>query len=620
MESPIAWFNLFGVEMTGPLASCVQFGPAGREYDGLVLAFQPPRITKQGEMTTFRSYTNEEIATGRVNFAMIQEWLKSCNKHQKCRLKDEEKPDSVIKRRLEEGELRLIDVLTLEIVRSNGLLPYVALSYVIAQQGAAPTEPAPFDRNRLPDPDLLPQTIKDALQATKAIGERYLWISAYCIDQTDADEKQRLIGKMDLVYEGAALTICVLTPTGVGPGMYGVSLPIVRFDQVIETNSVGTFLTVQIPRLVRQISSSLWQTRGWTFQEAVISRRCLLFTSVGVALWCRSQIYHEAFNYSDASVHDSSILGPLPYGIGVSRLPFSFRIENESFGNRWLFNTWNQIVHSYTSRQLTYNADAEKAIMGIFNRYSEITGTPIVRGLPLAAGVCSLVWRFQNCGSCERRSEFPSWTWLGWSDSHGVSYDYWITKYGAQSLPQRLELELPEGGLSMWGSREIGTDYVELRYEAQLLGIPNSSVDALLLAQLKLQTMRAFFNIRRLPDQKQKSQDQTSKHVWELLNREGQSIPAIRGRYLLGENLDQKLILPSEISTSDETVECEFLCIQHWSEQGGPHLVKNFGDVVTAIAISRSFTPGKVIRIGAVAIPYESWCAAKPEAIVISLD
>jgi len=256
MESPIAWLNVIGVQMTGPLALCVQFGPAGREYDGLVLAFQPPGVTKHGKMTTFRAYTNEELVSGVVDFAMVQEWLKSCNEHHsKCRLQGEEKPDDKRKRRLEEEELRLIDVETREIVRPKRRLPYVTLSYVYIQQGAAPTVVPPPNGNRLPDQ--LPQTIADALRATKAIGERYLWIDAYCIDQTNADEKQRLIGKMDLVYENAKLAICVLTPADVGAGMYGVSLPIDRFDQVVETTPAGTFLSVEIPRLVKHINKSL---------------------------------------------------------------------------------------------------------------------------------------------------------------------------------------------------------------------------------------------------------------------------------------------------------------------------------------------------------------------------
>jgi hypothetical protein len=365
MESPLAWTNLFGVEIAAPTASCVQFGPKGNEYAGLVLAFQPPAMdVNNAGMVMFRTYTDRELISGNVNFPWIRSWFNACQSHHTgCQLPVRTPSEAARGRIFGPGEMKLIDVHTRQVIDYEGQ-PYLALSYVCAQAGTMPENTVAFEGRTLPAQ--LPGTLEDAIKATADLGERYLWIDAYCIDQTDEVIKTQLIQKMDLVYESAKLTLCALSQQASG-GIYGMSLPVERFDQVVRQTELGTFLTVQIPRLVQQINRSAWNSRGWTLQEAVISRRCLMFTSSGVALWCRSQLYHEAFDFRNALTTGDAFQGPRPYGIMVSRLPFSFRIDSGSARTEWQYEIWNQIVFVYSSRSLTVQSDADKAIAGIFN-------------------------------------------------------------------------------------------------------------------------------------------------------------------------------------------------------------------------------------------------------------
>ena len=52
-----------------------------------------------------------------------------------------------------------------------------------------------------------PKTIRDAVEVTKQLGEQYLWVDRLCIDQSNLQEKQFLISKMNAIYEGAEFTI-----------------------------------------------------------------------------------------------------------------------------------------------------------------------------------------------------------------------------------------------------------------------------------------------------------------------------------------------------------------------------------------------------------------------------
>lgn len=54
------------------------------------------------------------------------------------------------------------------------------------------------------------------------LGERYLWVDQYCIDQNDADDKHAQIGNMAAIFEGAYATIVAFSATDSASGLPGV--------------------------------------------------------------------------------------------------------------------------------------------------------------------------------------------------------------------------------------------------------------------------------------------------------------------------------------------------------------------------------------------------------------
>jgi hypothetical protein len=241
-----------------------------------------------------------------------------------------------------------------------------------------------------------------------------------------------------------------------------------------------------------------------------------------------------------------------------------------------------------------------------------VTRTPITSGVPLPAGICSLAYQISTSGSCERRAGFPSWSWLGWRDDRGIAYDYWIETYGAATYPvSRLELQLPKVSLSRFGRREIGHDWVEVRQEATIVDISAT--------RIHLRTQRAFFEIRRVLDQGDEL-GRGANQVWELLDRAGRPIPVIKGRWILSADGRHKLVLPQSYNGGAAPVRCELLLLQRWSEHHGRYGRPSFGDVVEAIAISRTWEDDKVLRIGSVALPHACWVAAEPDEVDSVLD
>ncbi|PQE17214.1 Heterokaryon incompatibility protein [Rutstroemia sp. NJR-2017a BVV2] len=102
--------------------------------------------------------------------------------------------------------------------------PYVVLSYVWG-----------------PPSGDWPPTVLDAVEATRRMGERWLWVDRVCIDQGNAEEKAWLISKMGEIYEGAEFTIVGAAGdarTGL-PGVSGAKREVQPLIELVDWNGGG---------------------------------------------------------------------------------------------------------------------------------------------------------------------------------------------------------------------------------------------------------------------------------------------------------------------------------------------------------------------------------------------
>jgi len=197
-----------------------------------------------------------------IDFKIIEGWIEICQEfHTKiCSI---DTPTSV-------PFLKLIDCQTRQIVPALDN-PYVALSYTWGLQPGL--QSVSDDCKSLPPNQ--PRTIEDAMIATLKLGLRYLWIDRYCIDQSKRQEVNQQMGMMDLIYKNAQITI--IAAAGEDP-THG--LPVVssgdRCTQACAT--IGKHFLVSTPSDPKgPILRSKWNTRTWTYQEALFSRRRLFF-------------------------------------------------------------------------------------------------------------------------------------------------------------------------------------------------------------------------------------------------------------------------------------------------------------------------------------------------------
>jgi hypothetical protein len=320
--------------------------------------------------------------------------------------------------------LRLIDCWNLSIIESEGNEEYVALSYVWGK-ACYINSTVRRTRRRLILPAKLSAVISDAIIVTKALGFRYLWVDRFCIDQDDPDGKYQQIKQMDAIYEDADLVLVAAAGADETYGLPGVSRTPRTPQTTARFNGMRVISTMKDPHF--SIQSSKWASRGWTFQEAALSRRRLVFTDQQLYFECNSMNCFESIYSPLDKMHredKSRFLDGIRGGIFRRQLwygePTPDMVLADAFTKYW------SDIEEYSSRDLRYDSDTLAAFQGVIRRYSKshfnaLWGMPYPtqREERIKYFCLSLTWChrrscWESAKPLRRRLEFPSWTWAGW--------------------------------------------------------------------------------------------------------------------------------------------------------------------------------------------------------------
>lgn len=163
----------------------------------------------------------------------------------------------------------------------------------------------------------LPRNFQDAIIVTRALGYNYLWVDSLCIIQNSLDDWGHESSRMAGVYKYAALTIVPTSATSCHDGFLHprssfrrARIPYIHPRTGISDGHLILQLTDNLAyQWDREIEDTLWNSRGWTFQERLLSRRILHF--------CSERSYFECKVWDDARVEGDGRPGPLMSAMSV---------------------------------------------------------------------------------------------------------------------------------------------------------------------------------------------------------------------------------------------------------------------------------------------------------------
>ncbi|KAI1780281.1 HET-domain-containing protein [Hypoxylon cercidicola] len=418
-------------------------------------------ITPQFKM----KYSNEEIPvlcgieeweTPHFDVGVLKNWLKHCSDVHGTECVAKAGENAV----LPEG-FRVIDTEEMSVIQPSGFIHFVALSYMWScdPNDNVQLEKSNVDALQAPGSlrkTTIPGIIADAITLCRDLGERYLWVDRLCIIQDDEITKPCQINAMDKIYSLATLTIIGALNVRNGLGLPGVGgrprhprASIWSRPHSADVEGQGTRLDNLISDV---IDTSLWNKRGWTFQERLLSKRRLFITESQVIFECCQGQATELLTWTLATVCESPATVDIPAKIGDSEEATSFTSINERSKSQramavpgfyeyyrdtddsFVFKETASIqdycrwVKDYSSRQLSCGTDILNAFAGIGNSLSAAWDSEVLYGIPEKYFPAGLLW--DSMGTASRGGNIPSWSWA--SSLTPIDYEWHCKSYSRE--------------------------------------------------------------------------------------------------------------------------------------------------------------------------------------------
>lgn len=343
---------------------------------------------------------------------------------------------------------KFIDCKTRRVVIMTDDLPYIALSYVWGPRDIV-NDFGMFQDTHVSQqlPGNLPQLMEDAMYATTQLGYQYLWVDYFCVDQYHAADKLIQIQQMANIYSHASVTICALDASP-ELGLPGISRP--RSTSATFRSDGVSYVCIPDPESMEQnLRESAWIRRGWTLQEAILSRRCLFLTDEQSSLICRFSHQTETLSSLSWSQWSKSRREIWYWGSGMS-------IYLAATGGRPQQGslTFQQAVDNYQTRHLSYESDALHAFKGLLSLAPTRSYFGILLSRRMAtmdsivAFTKGLLWNTisKKSGSAGQaiREGFPSWTWLS-RKHYGISFAITghLSSFGVEDNPHEFRPSEP---------------------------------------------------------------------------------------------------------------------------------------------------------------------------------
>jgi hypothetical protein len=367
----------------------------------------------------------------------------------------------------------LVDVLRECLTLETTAAPYFALSYVWGNAVTTTTTttnlPALMQPGSLGQNSALPKTVADAISLTRKLGMRHLWVDCLCIVQ-DSPDKHRNIANMAVIYAQAELTIIAVSGRDADAGLPGVRPGTRRRRTMTRVQGDYTFALALPDDKSGLLDSTAYVTRGWTFQEMLLSKKLLFVTAHQVVFHCETSCRSESLPNEKPHASGHSENGIINLGHKDSLCDKSDKI----------LESYNTIVSDYSKRRLSYQSDIENAFAGLACALEEwCEGSPVLHGMMSNTLGLSMMWYFpyswyapleRNSGrtSEPRREGFPSWSWVGWDRQIANFKSKIRSDFYLESLLSEVKIQSYSRGITSCQTLTVVDKSVKVRNCAEL--------------------------------------------------------------------------------------------------------------------------------------------------------
>ena len=265
----------------------------------------------------------------------------------------------------------------------------------------------------------LPANFRDAIEVTRQLGIRYLWIDSLCIMQDSRPDWETESKRMGAYYQNAHVTVCAAASHRSTEGFLRSSkLPRqsrkqaslkLRPDSKPDDVVKFSFADEDEEDLLKLFLHGPLCSRGWTLQEFLLSPRILHYGREQIYWQCKhgfqaangvppgrkypeSEVYHEI----------SAVISAHVSGQHLSQTPHADIVFQEYYG----------LVQDYSLRSLTYGGDKFPALSGLVGLLHPFLGGEYLAGLWSKDIKRGLLWFKEGLTSLHAQVyQAPSWSW-----------------------------------------------------------------------------------------------------------------------------------------------------------------------------------------------------------------
>lgn len=274
----------------------------------------------------------------------------------------------------------------------------------------------------------LPTTYRDAIDITRRLGYRYLWIDSLCIIQDSDDDWKQECAVMSQVYKYSE---CTIAATG-SANSHGGCFVNRNALELQPCKIVGNILSphnedeeMYIYKYAQEyiweeISGSLWNNRGWILQERILSPRVLHYARRQLFWECPRLNACESFPQGLSVYYNNDIRNNFIKEVMAAPNPEStnrFRIPDSSGSTTKdiLYSDWQSIIETYSSTNLTKSQDKLVAISGLAREWSTRIDEKYCAGIWRGDLHRQLLWQMEQLQEKSRKRiipyRAPTWSW-----------------------------------------------------------------------------------------------------------------------------------------------------------------------------------------------------------------
>ena len=238
----------------------------------------------------------------------------------------------------------------------------------------------------------LPKLFQDVIILTRLVKVKYLWIDALCIAQNDLDDWAEEAGQMSRIYGNGLVNIAVHQAendqVGFLPywkaGLFGRDVMVARSRERSGRRDIHQFQSL--------VDESLLSSRGWVFQERLLSPRLLHWTQGSMFWEDDSGCFAEDGSFTDSA--------------GVISNWKKMKIAHD----------WYSMMELYLRCGLTFEKDRLPAIAGLAASFQHVSQSAYCAGVWANSVHQGLIWTHKTRVSepapqNENGPSPPSWSW-----------------------------------------------------------------------------------------------------------------------------------------------------------------------------------------------------------------